>query len=164
MTGTTAGELWARRTELETAAAQVLGNMQFEFSRLDMALGLCAVWVEGGQRLEDLNPQVSSMTFHKRLEFVDVAVEKRHVAKSKAYVAYKAWIARAHIARTTRNELVHGRWGVEPATYQVVNVLGLPTSSEQREVKYTLAELAELLQELRILQRDLYRLREQWPL
>ena len=134
----TGAELLARRVELEDAAALLLGRMQFEFSRLDMSLGLCAVWVEDGRRLEELNPQVVAMTFHKRLEFVEKAVHALSPACSEAKEAYQAWVCRANAARLTRNSLVHGRWGVEPMTNRVVNVVGLPTSSEQREVKYTI--------------------------
>ena len=159
----TAGELWARRSQLEEAAAQILGRLLFEFSRLDMALGLCAVWVEDGRRLEELNPRVTEMNFHKRLEFVEKAVSARFSRDSKAGQAYQAWFQRAHTARVKRNELVHGRWGVERSTSQVVNILGLPTSPEQREVKYTIEDLNMLLEELRFLQSNLSQLRERWP-
>ena len=164
MTDVTLRELIARREQLEVSAAQVLGQMLFEFSRLDMALGLCAVWVDEGQRLEELNPRVADMNFHKRLKFVGGAVEARFDVGGEADRKYGAWISRAQAMRVQRNELVHGRWGVEPNTNQVVNILGLPTSSEQREIKYTIPELNKILVELRSLQAELRHLRDTWPL
>jgi membrane-bound lytic murein transglycosylase B len=164
MTEITAGEQTALRQQLEDEAALVLGRMQFEFSGLNMNLGLCAAWVDDGRRLDELSPQVAAMTFHKRLEFVALAVSKRYQAGTDARTGYQTWIDRAHAATGTRNQLVHGRWGVEPRTSQVVNVLGLPTSPEQRAVRYTIAELVQVLEELRQLQIGLHSLRERWQL
>ena len=48
----TAGELLAKNDALENEAASLLGHMIFEFSRLDMNLGLCLVWVDGGRELK----------------------------------------------------------------------------------------------------------------
>jgi len=160
----TAGDLWARREQLEEAAARVLGRMLFEFSRLDMAAGLCAVWVEGGQKLEQLNRTVPEMNFNGRLRFIEATVLARLPAGSKRQKAYLAWLERAHAAREKRNELVHGRWGIEPDVNQLVNVVGLPTSPEQREVRYTVADLEQALGELCWLQTELHRLRMHWPL
>jgi hypothetical protein len=129
-----------------------------------MALGLCAVWVQDGLELERLTPQVAEIPFHKRLDFVEKAVFSRFSSESRAGSAYRAWIRRANAARLNRNELVHGRWGVEPASNRMVNVLGLPTSADQREVRYTIAALDQRLAEPRSLQADLYALRKQWPL
>ena len=42
----TAGELWALREAMEAAAASLLGHMLFEFSRIDVNLSLCLVWVD----------------------------------------------------------------------------------------------------------------------
>jgi hypothetical protein len=58
----TVGELWARRKQLENEAAVQLGHMIFEISRLEMNLGLCLVWVEGGGKLESLTKSVESLS------------------------------------------------------------------------------------------------------
>jgi len=42
-------------------------------------------------------------------------------------------------------------------------VIGLPTSSAQQTIEYTLEELAEVNEELRKLQSELSALREHWP-
>jgi hypothetical protein len=59
---------------------------------------------------------------------------------------------------------VHGRWGTDAYNGQVVNVIGLPTSKDQREVKYTIPELEILLTQMKDLQRRLAILRELWPI
>lgn len=159
-----AGQILEAREGLEQAAAMVLGKMLFEFSRLDVNLGLCVVWVEGGQRLEELTKQVAEFTFHKKLDLLNQFVEQFLPQGSKRHTAYTEWIARAHTLRLRRNQLVHGRWGVDPVQSQVINVIGLPTSSEQIEFRYTLGDLEGVLEELKQLQAKLHELRERWPL
>src|SRR5438445_514334 len=99
--------------------------MQFEFSRLDVALGLCAVWVENGRRLRELTPKIAELTFHKKLEFVSQTVEAAAPKVAAGAAAYQKWLQDADRARLKRNELVHGRWGIDPLNEKVVNVIGL---------------------------------------
>ena len=73
------------------------------------------------------------------------------------------WSAPTLHARRETNWSMADR-GVEPHTHQLLNVFDLPTSSEQREVRYTAAELEQILVELSWLQTELYRLRTHWPL
>jgi hypothetical protein len=160
----TAGQIWEAREALEKAAATLLGKMLFEFSRLDVNLGLCVVWTDSGQRLEELTKQVVEFSFHKKLDFLRQSVERALPNGSKRHAAYAKWIARANASRLRRNQLVHGRWGVDPIQGYVINVIGLPTSPEQREFRYTLADLEGVLEELRQLQASLFELRERWPL
>lgn len=164
MTDITAGELWARREALETAGATLLGRLLFEFARLDMNLGICLVWIDGGARLEALTKQVSEFSFSKKLESLGEAAERVFAEGHAGRTAYAEWLARAHAVRQTRNELVHGRWGVDEVREKVVNVLGLPTSPDQRETGYALAELEAMRVEMKELQALLNRLRERWPL
>jgi hypothetical protein len=160
----TGQQLWQAQQTLEESAANLLGKMLFEFARLDMALGLCIVWVEGGRRLEALTKQAAQFSFHRRLDFLAQCVDSSLPKGSKRHTAYSEWLKMAHISRLQRNELVHGRWGVDAAQNQVVNVVGLPTSPDQREVRYSLEELNAVLVELHRLQVRLSRLRERWPL
>ena len=84
-------------------------------------------------------------------------------AGSKRRAAYERWIERVHAARVQRNQMVHGRWGIEAHRYKVVNVIGLPSGTQQ-SIEYTLSELTAFNEELRALERELARLREHWPL
>lgn len=164
MSELTAGQLWERREGLESAGATLLGKMLFEFARLDVAVDLCAVWVDGGRRLEVLTAQISEFGFNKKLEFIEGFVNRMLPHGSSGQNEYAKWLEQAHSTRQTRNELVHGRWGVDPLRAQVVNVIGLPTSPEQREVRYTLADLEEIVEDLKRLQVGLNELRSRWPL
>lgn len=160
----TARELWARRDQLENDAALQLGYMIFEFSRLDMNLGLCLVWVDGGKRLQSLTKTVADMNLKNKLDELASHVKAKLPAGSKRRKAYDVWIERTHIIRQQRNGLVHGRWGVEAHINKVVNVIGLPTSDAQQAFHYGIDELVAINDELRSLQRELNRLREHWPL
>jgi hypothetical protein len=157
-------QLQEREVRIEAAAALALGRIQFEFSRLDVALGLCAVWVDEGANLEELTPKVEAMSFHRKLEFVGAAVERRVRKNSPSHRNYKEWLQRANAARLLRNELVHGRWYIDPRTEEAVNIIGLPTSEGQHEKRYSVALLEQHLQELKRLQSQLYTLRRQKPL
>lgn len=164
MSELTAGQIVEAREALEQDAAALLGRMLFEFSRLDVNLGLCAVWTESGQRLEELTKQVEELSFHKKLDFLSQHVERSLPKGSKRHTAYTEWIARAHVSRHKRNQLVHGRWSADPLQGYVINVIGLPTSPEQAEFRYSLTDLENVLKELMQLRAKLHEIRERWPL
>ena len=164
MSELTAGQVWDAREQLEQSAAMLLGEMLFEFSRLDVNLGLCVVWTDSGRRLEELTKQVTDFSFHKKLDFLSQYVEGNLPKGSNRHTAYTEWIARAHASRVKRNQLVHGRWGVDSTQGHVINVIGLPTSPEQSEIRYSLADLESVLMELVQLQARLHEVRERWPL
>jgi hypothetical protein len=149
---------------LEAAAASLLGHMLFEFSRIEVNLGLCLVWVDGGANLESLTPKVAELTFHAKLEQLATHVRLKLPAGSKRRAAYDHWVERMHIARAQRNRLVHGRWGIEAHRSKVVNILGLPTNDAQQVREFSIEELSAVNEELRSLERELSRLRTHWPL
>lgn len=160
----TAKQVLEAREQLEQDAATFLGKMLFEFSRLDVNLGLCVVWTDSGRRLEELTKQVADFSFHKKLDFLSHYVEGNLPKGSKSHTAYTEWITRAHDSRLKRNQLVHGRWGVDSTDGYVINVIGLPTSPEQIAIRYSLSELESILMELVQLQVRLHEVRERWPL
>ncbi|MEC4723548.1 hypothetical protein RY831_30880 [Noviherbaspirillum sp. CPCC 100848] len=160
----TEAEVTRGRCELEFHAATLLGQMVFEFSRLDMALGLCLVWVDGGKWLETLTETVMEENFHTRLTRLEKQVLERTPDESEVRTVYLQWITDANRLRAVRNEWIHGRWGVDHIAEKVVNVIGLPTSTQQRSTAYGLAELEATLAQMIELQHVLGRLREKWPL
>lgn len=160
----TAGELLGRRDQLENDAASQLGHMIFEFSRLEMHLGLCLVWVDGGARLQSQTKSVADLNLKGRLDELEKHVEAKLPNGSKRRNAYERWIQRTHAIRQQRNNLIHGRWGVEAHINKVVNVVGLPTSDEQHVTHYGIDELVAINGELKALQIELSRLRDLWPL
>lgn len=150
--------------ELEQEAAILLGRMVFAFSRLDVALALYLAWSGDGRNLEELTRRLENTQLHKKLEVLQHLVEAKYSGVPDIHSKFMRWLDDAHAARKTRNELVHGRWGISPSTQQVANVIGLPTSAEQREVRYTLSELREAVGAIQRLELALQQLRRQWPL
>jgi len=156
-------EIERARQGLEQASATVLGRMFFEFWRRDMSLGLALVWSDGGAQLERFSKLVTDFSFHKKLDFLQKLVEAKYEREQEPHSLYGKWLEHAHAVRVTRNELIHGQWGVDPMKNQVVNVVGLPTSPEQRQRAYTIAELKATLDQMAYLQVRLAELRERWP-
>jgi len=155
-------EIESARQGLEQASTTTLGRMIFEFSRLDVALGLMLAWAHEGSQLEKLTKMVSGYTFHKKLEFLAELAQSKYQANQEAMDAYVTWLAEAQEVRSNRNDLIHGRWGVDHMKNQVVNIVGLPTG-EQIERSYTIPELKAVLVRMQQLQKQLFTLREQWP-
>jgi len=156
-------EIQEERDRLEREAATILGYMLFEYSRLDMELGLFLVWANEGKTLDKLTKKLSDYNFHKRLEFLRKLVQVKFAKTPKINEAYATWLADAHETRSIRNQLFHGRWGVNPTQQQVTNVLGLPTSPEQRETPYSIVDLQNNLETIQTLRTRLQELRKSWP-
>jgi hypothetical protein len=155
-------EIESARQSLEHASATTLGRVIFEFSRLDVALGLVLAWAHEGSQLEKLTKMVSGYTFHKKLDFLAELAKSKYQANQEAMDAHATWLAEAHDVRSNRNDLIHGRWGVDHMKNQVVNIVGLPTG-EQVERRYTIPELKAVRARMQQLQKQLSTLREQWP-
>jgi hypothetical protein len=84
-------------------------------------------------------------------------------AGSPAVDLYAAWLNDAHAIRLLRNQLFHGRWGFIPIQQLVANVIGLPTSPEQSETRYSIDQLGASLESMRMLRVRLSDLRKKWP-
>lgn len=131
--------------------------MLFAFGRLEFALGL---WVANIAQIS----YRAAASFHGRLRELERAVDLCCADGSPAKAAYKEWIARAQAVRNTRNQLIHGRWGVDPESEHVINVLASQDCSEQREIRYTLEALAAVVESTVALHSDLGKLQMRWPL
>jgi len=155
---------WKLRAALERAAAEQLGRMLFEFGRLELAVGLLHVWVDRGQRMESRTRRFEEVGFGAKLDALEADVDRVLPKDSAQHCTYTAWLARAHELRTMRNRLAHGRWGIDAATSQVVNVSGLPTSPNQHAARFTIEELEAVVSALHELVADLDAIRTRWPL
>lgn len=160
----TAGEIWRARELLEHQAATLLGNVIFEFGRLEMALDLCLVWVGGGGQIETFTNEVLDLSFKEKLDRLRSAADGAHPDGSRRHTAYAKWIEETNAIRLRRNEFVHSRWAVDAARGKIINILGIPTSPQQREVAYDVKDFEELLEEMKRLQGRLFQLRENWPI
>lgn len=155
-------EIERARQGLEQASATILGRMIFEFSRLDMHLGLMLAWAHEGSQIETLTMKVSGYTFHKKLHFLAELSQSKYQDNQEALDAHATWLAEAHEVRANRNDLIHGRWGIDHMNNQVVNVVGLPTG-EQIKQCYKISELKAALTRMQRLQKELSLLREMYP-
>ncbi|WP_041446956.1 hypothetical protein [Thiocystis violascens] len=152
----------AEHDQLEQRAATVLGYMLFEYSRLDMELGLFLVWSDEGQKLDQLTSKLAEQNFYLRLKFLEKLAQEKHMGTPAADL-YTEWLLDAHAIRSLRNQLFHGRWGFIPSKQLVVNVVGLPTSLEQSETRYSIEQLRTSLDSMRMLRARLSDLRKRWP-
>ena len=137
--------------------------MLFEYSRLDMELGLFLSWSDDGSSLESRTKKMVGLNFNKRLEHLQTSTASKFRGDPGTAEAYFAWILDAHSIRELRNNLFHGRWGVEPIAQRVVNVVGLPNSPDQSSTPYTIAELEGNLERIRQLRVRLRELRSSCP-
>ena len=149
---------------IEEDAAKAIGLILFEFTRLDMNLGLCLVWTNGGQNLEQLTSKYNEKSFSCRLKFIEKLACKKYNPSSKELNKYLNWIKNANEVRKLRNKLVHGRYGFIPHQGCIANVVGLPTSSEQSETRYTVKQLNNILKRIKKMSVKLSELRDECPI
>lgn len=90
---------------LERNAADLLGRMLFEFSRLEMALGLCLVWADNGQAVDELTLRVEEESFALRVSRLEKLAMKESADCSQMRTDYVVWIAGANKIRKKRNDL-----------------------------------------------------------
>jgi hypothetical protein len=164
MLNPTAADLELRRNALEHGAALTLGRMLFAFSRLDMNLGLMLSWAlrdtSNGSQLKNLD----DVNFNSRLEFLGRHIESSTNLPIKAKAELSSWLGIAHSLRTQRNQLVHGRWGIDAVKDKVLNIVGLPSSNNQHTIEYSLAELEAHNHRIEQFTSTLSELRERWQL
>jgi hypothetical protein len=160
----TAQDIAVETSRLELAAATLLGQTLFEFGRLEMELALFLVSSDGGRQIEFLTEQLAEDGLHAKLCRLEKVASANYADNPQALQAFQGWLRAAHDARLQRNEFIHGRWGVAAMAGQVVNVIGIPTSTKQREVRYSLPQLETCLDAFKALRPRLRQLRETWPL
>jgi len=160
-------EMLAARKATEREAASLLGELLIEFGRLEMNQGLALVWMRGGSALNSLTNKAARMGFAQRLALMSELLEEPDDALSaearvQRQAEFSLWIERAHEIRHVRNRFAHGRWGVEAYGREIYHVIGLPTSPEQSEVAYSLAQFRGFIETMRELRLDLEKLCRRW--
>ncbi|TOA20592.1 hypothetical protein [Vibrio parahaemolyticus] len=148
---------------IEEEAAKAIGLILFEFTRLEMNLGLCVVWTNEGKNLKELSSKYNQKGFSCRLEFIEELAHKKYAIGSDELNKYISWIKGANDVREIRNQLVHGRYGFIPREACVANVVGLPTSPEQSETRYTIKQLHSLVKRIKTLSNQLSELQNEHP-
>ncbi len=149
---------------IEEDAAKAIGLILFEFTRLDMQLGLCVVWTNEGKNLEQLTSKYNEKNFSCRLSFIEKLALETYKTGSVELNRYMNWIKNTNDVREIRNQLVHGRYGFIPSEGLVANVVGLPTSPDQSETRYTIKQLNSIVKRISKLSVRLNELRDECPI
>ncbi|RVT47216.1 hypothetical protein [Rubrivivax albus] len=115
------------------------------FSQLDSNLEVYLRNTELAERVspEGANPKLRS--FKQKLDVLEERLKGMNLGYPKEAAELRIWLDKAEQLRGIRNELVHGRWGLEARQGFVVNILGLPGSESQKVKSYTLDGLGELV-------------------
>jgi hypothetical protein len=164
MTEPTVGEIWQLREQLERDAAALLGGALFAFSRLDAHVGLMVAAILRVTGKEDQIPKVDALSFHKRLAFVESFIAESTEVETSGRAEMASWLAGAQSIRTQRNQLIHGRWDVDPYKRKILNLVGQHDSAAQQTIEYTLEDLQAFIERTRALQSQLATLRTHWGL
>ncbi len=162
MTEPTAGDLYKLREELEVRVARALGDIILRMSRLDTNLSLMISSIHQIQGKAVSDESLFESSLHGRLKilrkFVHGATEfSPHVRK-----AMLSWLREVDEARSWRNQLIHGRWDIDPRRRVLLNLTGLGEVRERRA--YTMEELDAFIETLERLNSELSRMRRQWQL
>lgn len=120
--------------QLEEEAARLLGKLLFIYGRLETNL---ACLLDGaGETAPD------RMSFQDKLVCLLKIVDARYQDDTEGYACWAEWYMLADCLRDLRNRLAHGRWGIWEYGQRVIHVAGLPSSTEQNEMRFSLPELA----------------------
>jgi hypothetical protein len=148
---------------MESAAHALVGRLVFAFSRLDANLALLAAGKNGTNSRAASIAKLEDTSFKDKLTSVMPAIRREYLGNPQCLAEWEAWLASADELRTLRNDLVHGRWGVNEMRRTVQNVVGVPGSPNQRETNYTLEELQAKVGVADLVAREFGRLRKRWP-
>lgn len=159
----TGEQIHTTRAKLERDVQALVGEILFEYSRLESALDLCLVWVGEGHDLDCRTGIIEGLALFGKLELLAADVNCQ-AAKRPLKAVYAQWIGRSHTIREHRNTIVHGRLGVDFRREMFVVVVSRATSATVKSVEYSLAELERLIVETKFLTNELSALRDRFPL
>jgi hypothetical protein len=159
----TAGELWHRREKLEQEASLLLGSFLFGFSRLEFAASLAIESLRRNRRLLR-EPAAGSQAgmFNKLIALADSVAAMQDIDAGTSQ-AYEAWTRAAHVLRSQRNALVHGRWDVDPERELILNI-ATHESGTAKVTEYDLSALRQLAEQPAALHRQLSKLLSARPI
>jgi hypothetical protein len=151
--------------ELQLAASTLVGQLVFEFSRIDMELGCSLHTVVNPRDIDALNVLIDRLSFKSKLDALNEVVARIFEGKEEFLAEFKHCYRSIDAIRSRRNSFIHGRWGAIANTQQVVHVeSGMPGGVPQREWRFTIAELkAELASVSKVL-NEFRALRAKWYL
>jgi hypothetical protein len=151
--------------DLEESAAAVVGKIVFAFSRFELNLGLCLRCAVEGSNLDLLNPLVDRLSFKSKLDALLEIIELSHGDNPECVSDFRQWHRSIDAIRVKRNSFVHGRWGFNQQTSEVINVApGMPGPELNREMRFSLDDLNTELKEIERVVRTFDLLRSRWSI
>jgi hypothetical protein len=150
-------------TEFEARAHALVGRLVFVYSRLDVNLAMYVANRFGFDERARSIQKLESASFKEKLEWLLPAANREYPSDGQCHAAWSEWLGKADAVRKQRNNFVHGRWGIYEHLQLVSNIVLLPGSPNQAEVKYTLSELAATVEEAAVLAEEFLHLSKRWP-
>ncbi len=149
------------REQLELRAAQEVGRIFFEYSRLDFLLWLTLR--DDKEPLELAEKKVAAFHTAEKIKQLERRLNKELAGDPKRLQQAKDWIARAEAVREHRNRFAHGRW-IPEANGVLLNVTVSRSTGQQESNTYKLDQLVFVRSEAQVLQIELNKLRKGWQL
>lgn len=152
-------------TQLEAAAATVVGQIVFALSRLEYNIDLYlrnVVGQDGGDAVDSL---LARLSFKSKVDALRDLAEKRLDVGDPRLAEFRRWHSSIDRYRAKRNAFVHGRWGTHYPTQEVINIASGPLASRgYKEARYSLAALEAELANAKQVSAAFYKWCETWPL
>ncbi|WP_286530578.1 hypothetical protein [Variovorax sp. J31P179] len=145
----------------------LLGRLVHAHARLDLGIGLQLRWLGPYRGVEVAHLLVApNVHFKTRLDKLrPLALEMWGHSNPTARKAFEQWFQCAEHARGLRNDYAHGRWG--PVTFREPDLFAFVALSwefdpdrKTPEVRMTLAELEEQVEEIESLLHDFLQLQK----
>ena len=84
-----------------------------------------------------LETKAGETWFAQRIGILEDAARRRFDTEPVAFASHLAWIAEATALRAQRNQLVHGRWAIDPHRGMARNLVGVPFGTQTASRDYT---------------------------
>jgi len=149
------------RKQLQLDAAQEVGRIFFEYSRLDFLLWLTLR--DNGEPLERAEKKIAEFHTAEKIKRLGQRLQKELAGDAKRLQQAEDWISRAEMVREHRNSFAHGRW-IPEANGLLVNVTVSRSTGQQESKTYTIDQLVLVRSEAEALQIELNKLRKGWQL
>ena len=133
------------------------------YARLDVNLALYVANSRGQEMRAQTLEELENTSFKVKLDRLLPAVRREYGVDPESSATWDEWLKSANKLRCKRNDLIHGRWGINEARSLVFNVIGLPGSPKQLEVTYTLDDLADEVELAIEVSKRFTELRDKWP-
>ncbi len=149
--------------DLETVAAEIIGRTIFEFSSLETNVNLCLQWAVNAKDFHTVNPLVERLSFKSKTDALVEIVEIKFPSYSDCVNDFKSWHKKVDKFRSKRNSFIHGRWGYGYLKNEIFNVSsGMIGPKPNKEQRYSVESLAEELNVMKEISKELCAIRQKW--